>query len=31
MVGDGLKPEGLMMVEGVATNAESIVRQILGV
>ena len=31
MVGDGLKPEGLMMVEGVAANAESVVRQILGV
>ncbi len=31
LVGDGLKPEGLMMVEGVAANAESIVCQILGV
>jgi len=31
MVGDGMKPEGLMMVEGVGANAESVVRQILGV
>jgi phytoene dehydrogenase-like protein len=30
MVGDGLKPEGLMMVEGVGANAEAVVRQILG-
>jgi hypothetical protein len=30
MVGDGVKPEGLMMVEGVAASAESVVRQILG-
>ena len=30
MVGDGLKPEGLMMVEGVGASAESVVRQILG-
>ncbi len=30
MVGDGMKPEGLIMVEGVAANAESVVRQILG-
>jgi phytoene dehydrogenase-like protein/NAD-dependent dihydropyrimidine dehydrogenase PreA subunit len=30
MVGDGMKPEGLMMVEGVAASAESVVRQILG-
>jgi len=29
MVGDGMKPEGLMMVEGVGANAESVVRQIL--
>jgi phytoene dehydrogenase-like protein len=29
MVGDGLKPQGLMMVEGVAASAESVVRQIL--
>ncbi|MFN2218784.1 MAG: FAD-dependent oxidoreductase [Anaerolineae bacterium] len=31
MVGDGIKPEGLMMVEGVGASAESAVRQILGV
>ena len=31
MVGDGMKPEGLMMVEGVAASAESVVRQILGI
>ncbi|MFN2110506.1 MAG: phytoene desaturase family protein [Anaerolineae bacterium] len=31
MVGDGMKPEGLMMVEGVAANAESVVRRILGI
>ena len=30
MVGDGMKPEGLIMVEGVAASAESVVRQILG-
>ncbi len=30
MVGDGLKPSGLMMVEGVAASAETVVRQILG-
>ena len=30
LVGDGMKPEGLMMVEGVAASAESVVRQILG-
>jgi hypothetical protein len=30
MVGDGMKPEGLMMVEGVGASAESTVRQILG-
>jgi phytoene dehydrogenase-like protein len=29
MVGDGLKPAGLMMVEGVAASAERVVRQIL--
>ena len=29
LVGDGMKPEGLMMVEGVGANAESVVRQIL--
>ena len=28
--GDGMKPEGLMMVEGVRGNAESVVRRILG-
>ena len=31
MVGDGMKPEGLMMVEGVGASAESVVRQILGI
>lgn len=31
MVGDGMKPEGLMMVEGVGANAESVVRQIQGI
>ena len=31
MVGDGMKPEGLMMVKGVGANTESVVRQILGV
>lgn len=30
MVGDGMKPPGLMMVEGVAASAERVVRQILG-
>jgi phytoene dehydrogenase-like protein len=30
MVGDGMKPEGLIMVEGVAASAESVVRHILG-
>jgi phytoene dehydrogenase-like protein len=30
MVGDGMKPEGLMMIEGVGASAESVVRQILG-
>jgi phytoene dehydrogenase-like protein len=30
MVGDGTKPPGLMMVEGVGASAESVVRQILG-
>ena len=31
VVGDGMKPEGLMMVEGVGASAESVVRQILGI
>ena len=31
MVGDGMKPEGLMMIEGVGANAESVVRGILGI
>ena len=31
MVGDGMKPEGIMMIEGVGANAESVVREILGV
>jgi phytoene dehydrogenase-like protein len=30
MVGDGLKPEGLMMVEGVGASADTVVRHILG-
>jgi phytoene dehydrogenase-like protein len=29
MVGDGMKPSGLMMVEGVAAGAEGVVREIL--
>jgi phytoene dehydrogenase-like protein len=29
MVGDGMKPPGLMMVEGVAAGAEGVVREIL--
>lgn len=29
MVGDGMKPPGLMMVEGVAASAEGVVREIL--
>ena len=31
MVGDGMKLEGLMMVEGVGANAESVARQIQGI
>ena len=30
LVGDSMKPKGLMMVEGVGANAEMVVRQILG-
>ena len=29
MVGDGMKPPGLMMVEGVAAAAEGVVREVL--